>query len=837
MPHSQTPAPLKFSFGLKNPSAPQAPQLAFVLVGGISESYGGKSRRLVCQTSAGCTGVLAATQPPSFASLQVLEKTKYAAHVNTFSFFLQANVPLQRGDTEITITSLPISVPPGGLQLTRSAGTSRRVERCVGINTCVLRQDQNPVPGTISTRYYTDMTVACTNEDVASKTFGQEIENLEIHAVHICGQLMTNVRYKSPCSKVVKHWAVLTDLDVAACQGDDDMLVRIEGLGFINMTSTLNVDYVFDVSSRLALVNQALVLTVVTNLSDHSTATQNMLQIAFSFNSTNPTVRRFSSKPIVAASLPAGVVLKGTQANPTGWGVGGSGINYCSGVEVISDNTKTSLPFENVGVETGNKKLGVYHEITHDGVAECIFVVQPHNPKQWLLRFSFDQYDVNEATEMVEMFNGDSPASPRMGILYRQTGAFSLDSRYFLANKDMFVDDCVITFRLLARRRVAAGKQELLGYAKGRLGFALSFKLVDPTKMDHFKAELGFNDMVDSVEDVSVQLKLRKVFASVLDIMYPSVVFEGASAARRTTLLVDFTSHRRAGTSSAAIRVLCTSPDATTQQADAFGSALNANLVTSAMNDAGIPGSALLAAPIQVFRCGKELECVPWVIPPEIIITTPPPPPPPPAVPFPIIPVVQLALGIILGPAIVGICVLCLFFHFKKKMSADVAAKKQMAIEAFKGWMEDKTAELEASDAHSLGKLAEKHELVQDGEWKEEEIKDMIPEMAKYFYRIEIGLGVKPEGIYRYVPTEMYQDPAKLKGMKKKPEKVVKQVKEETAEVSGELAFQEGDENENPEGATKKKSQKRTEARDEHKILWIKRASDSKPETQEEVAV
>ena len=218
------------------------------------------------------------------------------------------------------------------------------------------------------------------------------------------------------------------------------------------------------------------------------------------------------------------------------------------------------------------------------------------------------------------------------------------------------------------------------------MGFAVSYKLVDPKKMDHFIAPLGFSDMVDDITEASIQLKLRKVFAAIMSIMYPSVVFDEASAARRSK--AGFASGRRAGTSTASIRVLCNSPTDATSLADSFSTAINADSVSVGMNAVGIPGRVALTGPVRVYRCGIELECVPT--PPRVIPEETPPPVPPEGTPkpFPLIQVIQLSVGIIIGPLIVGLCVLAVFCHMKMKLHKELTAKRKQAIEAFNEWME-----------------------------------------------------------------------------------------------------------------------------------------------------
>ena len=841
MPHSQLPSPLRFSFELKNPSATTAPLLPGVLVGGVSASHGGRNMKLTCQSRANCFGVLAASQAASFMVVELFEKTRYAGHTNTLSFFLTANVPLQRAGTTITVTGVKANSVPAGLALTRNAGTSRRAIRCVGVHGCVLKQDHTVVRGSIATRMHTDMTVACTNENVLSRTFGQQIEELELHAVRVCGQVVS-ANYINPCSDVVKQWSVFQALPVEPCLGSDYMLIELEGRGLINATSVLNVDYVFDVSSRLVYKDQAFVLTVLTNLSDHAPATQDIQSFAFSFNYTNPPIRQDSFVPTVTSSLEEGTLIGAMAADRD---VGASGVSYCNGVLVVAGGK--SLPAQNVNLEPG-QRLRVYQEITHDGVAECIFIIQPENPNQWLMKLKFDEYDVNEGNEMVEMFNGDSPAAPRMGILYKKTNSFRLDKKYFLSSKEMFVEECAVTLRLLARRLVPAGQQELLGYSKGRAGFAFSYDLIDPSKMDHFKAQLGFSDMVDDVTENSVQLKLRKVFAGTIDILYPSVVFDGASSSRRSVgLVVEVTRGRRAGQGAASIRVLCTSPDETSRQADAFSAVINADLVSSQMNIAGIPGRVVLTAPIQVFRCGIELECVPWE--PEIIPVTTPMPQPPviPPEPFPLLKVASFALGIILGPSIVVLCAVIAYFYFKRKGASELAAKRSLAIEAFKEWISNKEDDFREMSGNELGRLAERFELVEEDQWTDDEMPDRISEMAKYFYRIERGFGCKPEGVYRHVPPKLFapakpavpEKKVKSKGQKgeKVVEKPVEMQKEELLEVTANIKFaDDGDDGENGKGCDKKKKGKKRDETKEEKVLWIKRAV-VVSEAHEEVAV
>ena len=852
MPHSSVPSALRFSFALRNPRAAQAAQTPWVVVSSAVSSHGGPSAQVKCITHPGCAGVLAAADAPSFTSIQVYEKTRYANQKNTLSFFLEANVPLQRQGTKIRVRA---NLPPasGHLALARSPGTSRRKERCAGMNGCVLGHNQAPVLGTIVTRMYTDLEVACTDENRNSRTFEKLIEGLEIHAVRFCGQPI-NVKYRSPCSDVVKHWAVLSDFDVTPCLGDTSMLVHVVGQGLLNVTSVLNVDYVFDTSSQLVFANQAFEITVVTNHStaafeSTATASQKLHRFAFSFHVQNSPVRQNSEKPIVQIVSTEGAILAEAPANSLGGGIGGSGVVFCDGVDV-ADN-QMALPVQNadLGVD-GSKAFRLYHEIAQDGVAECVSVIQPENPNNFLMKLTIEEYDVNEAAEMVEIFNGDSPTSPRMGILYKKTQAFRLDSRYFLASREVFVEECAVALRFSARRNLLAGQQQLLGYSRGHMGFAVSYKLVDPKKMDHFIAPLGFSDMVDDITEASIQLKLRKVFAAIMSIMYPSVVFDEASAARRSK--AGFASGRRAGTSTASIRVLCNSPTDATSLADSFSTAINADSVSVGMNAVGIPGRVALTGPVRVYRCGIELECVPT--PPRVIPEETPPPVPPEGTPkpFPLIQVIQLSVGIIIGPLIVGLCVLAVFCHMKMKLHKELTAKRKQAIEAFNEWMEEKIDDLTRMSGSDLGALASKHELV-SGNWTEKEVQDMIPEIALYLYRTKRGCGNKPDGVYKYVPPKMYEEGAKFKPQQHQEEAGVgtepsKEAVEgvQTAEVTANLEFKQGEsaaehaeaENgEGEEGSEKKRGKKRTEAKEEHKVLWIKRASKDKAETQEEVAV
>ena len=47
--------------------------------------------------------------------------------------------------------------------------------------------------------------------------------------------------------------------------------------------------------------------------------------------------------------------------------------------------------------------------------------------------------------------------------------------------------------------------------SNGRQGISLSFRVQDPEKMSHITAVIRFSDMVDNLDDVWIQMKLRKV--------------------------------------------------------------------------------------------------------------------------------------------------------------------------------------------------------------------------------------------------------------------------------------------------------------------------------------
>ena len=55
--------------------------------------------------------------------------------------------------------------------------------------------------------------------------------------------------------------------------------------------------------------------------------------------------------PTVSAVMPDGIVIQSMQAATPSSGVGGSGVEYCSGVQVIVD--KTALPDRNTGLLGG----------------------------------------------------------------------------------------------------------------------------------------------------------------------------------------------------------------------------------------------------------------------------------------------------------------------------------------------------------------------------------------------------------------------------------------------------------------------------------------------------
>jgi hypothetical protein len=861
MPHLPVPSSIRFSFELRNPSAAQATRTAWVMVSTSDTSYGGASARVSCRTRPGCVGVLAATEAPKFSSIRVFEKTRYAGRTNTLSFFLEANVPLQKSGMKITL-KLNLPPSPGELALVRSPGTFRRAERCVGMHSCLLRHDQTLVPGTILTRVYTDLEVACTDENPDSLNFENQIKGLEIRAVRFCSRTTpVNANYRNPCSATVKQWSILRDFDVIPCPGDSNMLVQVVGRQLLNVTSVLNADYVFDTTSQLVYANQAFELTVVTNSSttpfqSMTSASKRLHQFAFSFNTSNPATRQKSMNPIVHAVSPEGLILAEARANNWGedGGIGGSGIVYWEGVNVAENQMKLPIQNAEVGVD-GTNSLRLYHEIAHDGLAESISVIQPKNPNSFLMKLKFDSFDVNEDTEMVELFSGDSPTSPRMGILYFKTLNFRSDSRYFFTASEVIVEECAVALRFSGRRFVPAGHQQLLGYSRGRLGLAVSYELVDPTKMDHFIAPLGFVGMVDDIAETSIQLKLRKIFASILSSMYPSVIFEEVSSGRRS--IEDFATGRRAGTSRAEVRVLCNSPFDTTEKADSFSTALNANLVSTAMNAAGIPGGVALTGLIRVYRCGFELQCIPRppnVVPPPVTESVKPQETPR---PFPMEQVIQFSLGVVLGPLIVVLVATVFFCHWKLKQIKEVKAKKEVALVKFHDWMEQKIQDLEKMDKRDLGTLAANIKFVKI-DWTEEEVQALIPDIALYFYRNKSGCGVKPVAWCKFVPRNLYEEGATFtikkpaqdagfgKGENQEPVKAIQTAEvtaklkfkgEEFAEGNGTAEHDNAENGEGEQGTKKKKGKKRNMAREEHKVLWIKRAPKDKLDTQEEVAV
>jgi hypothetical protein len=504
------------------------------------------------------------------------------------------------------------------------------------------------------------------------------------------------------------------------------MLIEIHGFGPIKVTSILNIDYVFDVSSRVIFENQALVLTVVANSSESSSVSQFSRHFAFSLNFTNPVHRSWPFAPTVQALWGVDTVVNTKPGNEYGGYLGASGVMKCNDVQSVVDGT--TLPLQTaMNVNSQSEMIDtIYLDRTDDGVSECVFVIQPDNPNNFLLKLTFLRYDVDTTQgESVEIFNGDSPAAPRMGIIYNRNmmlAEYEGDSAYQDSAADLLVEECAVTLRFsLARGLLKAGEEQLLGYSTGRAGFSVGYKLVDPNKMDYFVARLGFGQMVDSVEDAGVQLKLRKVFASIMKTTYPSIVFEGETpfasksiipttevSRRFTEVQIDLRetgvrTSRRLLSSQSYIRTLCNSPADAVLKADKFSEALEAGLVTNAMNVAGIPGTIRLLEPIKVFRCGYELECVPRVkpkpLPPQI--ATPPPPPPPP--PDYIAEITLLSAGVIVGPILACCCVL-LYFNLQRlhrwiktlnKHDPEAEEKKKAEKDAKKAEKEEKKAEKE----------------------------------------------------------------------------------------------------------------------------------------------
>ena len=829
MPHSPEPSPLRFSFELVNAKSKQEPRVPSVLVSGVDASFGGKSRKLMCETQLGCTGVLTSSQRPSFRSVVVREKTRYAKFSNRLCFFLESSLPILTDGVKIFVTGVQGAVQ--NMELRRSPGTSRRVQRCEGFNGCVLQQDPSPVPGTITTRMYTDIQVACTDENKHSESYGKLIRNLQISKVQLCDHDI-NVSLVNPCSHTVQKWSVLNAFDAVPsfwCKGTDYIVVKIIGQGFINMTSVLNVDYIFETSPSLtsSVGSKTQELTVVANDSSHAPSAFDLYRLSFSLNYTNSPNRQDSFKPSVEARMPDGTIIGPTQANPFTDGVGGSGVRYCSGVHVVENDS--NLPSGNDLLQFP-QTLRIYQEIQNDDVAECIFVIQPVNPRKFLLKIVFHEYDVDESTDLVEMFDGDSPGAVRMGILFKKSNSLSKNSDYFDAKRQMFAEGCALTLRLRSRRSVTAGEQKLLSYSSGHVGFALSYTLVDPTKMDHFKAQLGFTDMVDSIADLAVQLNLRKVLASadILNTIYSTIIFDETRVGRRSlTHAVSISLSRRAGTSSAVIRVLCTSGEETVMLADLLTAKTKAGGVKAAMNAAGIPGGVSLLAPIQVFRCGKELECVPTTPAPVPVITTTPAPTPAPPTPFPLKETIQLALGVIVGPSVVGFLAILAMCYYKGRAWSEQRAKRRQAIEAFNDWMDDKMADLQALDGFDLGRLAEKEGLVAKDEWEEAAMAEMIPEIAKSAWRNQKGLGLRPEGIYKHVPAVLFAAAAKLQTPK------TDKARDETPDATGKVVAQAEPAAPAPaagiseaEGETALRD--REQAQRQHTVRWIEKAKKKK---------
>ena len=240
--------------------------------------------------------------------------------------------------------------------------------------------------------------------------------------------------------------------------------------------------------------------------------------------------------------------------------------------------------------------------------------------------------------------------------------------------------------------------------------------------------------------------------------------------------------------------------------------------MTGSMNAAGIPGTVALVPPMIFFRCGKELACVPTTpAPPPVVKTTPVPTPAPP-VPFPLYETIQLSLGVVVGPIIVGLIALLAYLWFKRKASQKLRAKREQAIEAFNTWIDDKIDDLEEKSGFELGKLAEAKGLVDKEGWKEDEMTSLIPDLARCLYRHEQGFGKEPEGIFKYVPESLYKTAsisAKKDEAKRDERKLSVGKDEHTAQTrTGDFSS----------GQDTMEARNQSVAK-QRKILWIKRAA------------
>ncbi len=443
--------------------AAQGPRSVAVLATGGGRSTGGFDVPLVCRTSVGCKGVLTAEVKPAITQVQAYESNKFVGTRNDIIFSIRANVPLQSDGTTVTVKGLAPAVTwkSGNVPLVNKTNILTRAGSCSSMQLCTMMMDASVMSGAVILSSVLSITINCQGL-------------LQLSSIRVCSDEWGKPWPDNPCAKAdTQSFTISKDLP-SGCKGRP-ALIEVAGQGQVTVATSLEMTHQVLAGGGIAKWDAGagiLVVQVVQNLTQGSVTLTDPMSFAFSVAVQNFNTRVPGVTPFIEAVTRSGTVLAGqllSRVMLTG------GLTECRVGELL-EAEKGQYP---------QGDLMAHKDIDASRQATCAMIVKPNKPPGWLISAQITQFGLRK-DETLNVYNGDSPASPLLAILTMSPNTRN-DPRIFIPDTLLWSTECALSFYFTSSGVATPASPLLEGAVAGSGGFALRYQLKNPEKVNHIK--------------------------------------------------------------------------------------------------------------------------------------------------------------------------------------------------------------------------------------------------------------------------------------------------------------------------------------------------------------
>jgi hypothetical protein len=437
--------------------------MAAVLATGAGRSTGSFDVPLVCRTSVGCKGVLTAQVQPAITQVQAYESNKFVGARNEIVFSIRANVPLQSDGTMVTVKGLAPAVtwPTGNVPLVNKTNILTRAGSCSSVQACTLMMDASVMSGAIILSSVLSVTIQCQGF-------------LQLSSIRVCADEWGKPWPQNPCAQTdTQSFTISRDLP-SRCKGRP-ALIEVAGQGQVTVATTLEMSHQVLAGGGIAKWDATagtLVVQVVQNLTQGSVTLTDPMSFAFSVAVQNSRTRATGVMPFIQAVTRSGIVLTGQQITRI---MLAGGMTECKVGELL-EAEKGQYP---------EGDLLAHKDIDASRQATCAMIVKPNKPPGWLVAAQITQFGLRK-DETLNVYNGDSPASPLLAILTMAPNTRN-DPRIFFPETLLWSTECALSFHFTSTGAATPTTPLLEGVVAASGGFSLRYFLKNPEKVNHIK--------------------------------------------------------------------------------------------------------------------------------------------------------------------------------------------------------------------------------------------------------------------------------------------------------------------------------------------------------------